>query len=61
MEKSEWTKLRFRFIERVKSNALGFAFACADALLMCLLVMSLNLFFLMHASCESYGPDVCFL
>ena len=45
----------------VKSNALGFAFACADALLMCLLVMSLNLFFLMHASCESYGPDVCFL
>ena len=29
----------------VKSNALGFAFVCADALLMCLLVMSLNLFF----------------
>jgi hypothetical protein len=45
----------------VKSNALGFAFVCADALLMCLLVMSLNLFFLMHAPCESYGPDVCFL
>ena len=52
----------------VKSNALGFAFVCADALLMCLLVMSLNLFFRcmllvslmvpMYVSYESYAASI---